>query len=455
MNRCVIVKSLIKCCLVVLALAASAPAQAQTLKMSGFAGEDKRVTFAPDQDYITVKLGTDDPNPDCEFFWEVIDEPENADYFLSGQNSSQPEFIFGKIDGQFLIEATRVSYYGYQREYVWVSASSNIHIATIKNIKNCYSTGETVSIADFEITTNPPGYESCIHVHPDDKEIGDLAFGTEEIRFQVRNLDGSVEDDDMTADITVVPEWASASTGDTLLDLSNPVKDFKERYIESYVNSVKEKKEAFNKLRSYVRIIRGCDKKLEGLKTLQKALNRMTPPGAPFKTKDTIEIDFSNLGLNMECCEDDAALFVSWNGGINFYAGFEMNVQLWPPIPKLGLSLVGGAGAGVKASVEAKVSFPKYQSCYSLHLPFEIYGDCSLGLRLSAFDPDLLSFTGMVTVEVHGESDFTIIPQVDMVFNGLYATMGVNVSATFIGFNKEIYSHEWPKFYFIDGEEEE
>lgn len=448
MNRCVIVKSLIKCCLVVLALAASAPAQAQTLKMSGFAGEDKEVAFV-NEDWTIVSLGTDDPNPDCEFFWQVLDAPEGAIYNIIDANTSQPRLALKKTNGRVLVEATRVSKYGYQREYVWVTVTSKIHIVSIENNKYCYTADETVEIGDFEIETSPKGFSNRVDVYEGDKEFDFWDFGAEDVRFHVKHLDDTEEEDEMTAEVFLVPDWAKLGGDlDALKDTIN-----KAKVIEKIQDKKKELTGPFRKLGGYVLLIKRADKKLEQLKRLLYYLRNVSPPGAPIEPVDTISKEFE-ISLDLECCNDKPVIFANFNGSIDFYAGVEINMPLYPPYPKLGLQLVGEAGAGAKVAAELKASLPEYSDCFVGSIPFDVYGKCALGLKLMAFSDDILSAKASIWAEIHGESEATIVPELDFQFKGVYSQAGIKVEATFIGFNKEFVDEKFPKIYLIEGSED-
>ena len=218
-------------------------------------------------------------------------------------------------------------------------------------------------------------------------------------------------------------------------------------------NKLKDAKENFDKLKYYCKTIKEARSKLDGLRDLQKVMDKISPPGAPFNDTIGFSIDTLDMDIKMQCCNDVTAIFLNWNGGFNFYAGIkDINQPLWPGIPKLGLMLTGYFGAGARVEVDYSIALPKYYECFEYHIPLEVFLEVGIGLKLMAFDDDLLSVAATVGAALHGEADLVVVPKPGYVFKGIYLDFGVDVEATFLGFNKQWHPYKSDKIYILEGE---
>lgn len=428
---------------VVMAAMAFTPLAAQNLEMNGFAGEDQTVLFPPDDpaEEKYIRLGTNDVQQNCVFHWEVISHPEDAVFSFSDANVQQPQFTFNKAVGDYMIEVTRVSSYGYQREYVLLEIKAEVELLLATSKKECWSPGDAVTEADFELVTNPRGYEDRIVVHPDDAVIGDDEWWYKDIRFRIHDPEGIMDQDcDETAQIFI----ANISRN----EIFDKLEEAKELW-----NTMKDAKESFEKLKFYCKIIKRAKNKLDCLKGLQRVLNKISPPGAPFNDTIGFSIDTLEMDIKMQCCNDATAIFLNWNGGFNFYAGVkDINYPLWPGIPKLGLMLTGYFGAGAGVEVDYSIALPKYYECFEYHIPLNVFLEVGIGLKLMAFDDDLLKVEATFGAALHGDADLVVVPKPEYVFNGMYMDFSVDVEATFIGFNKQWHPYESEKYYILKGE---
>lgn len=413
---------------------------AQDIKINGFAGEDKQIAFLECETVKTkcVQLGTTDPGRDCVFNWRVISKPIDGEFSFDDAHMQRPTFTFNKTPGEYEIEVTRVSIYGYQREYVIVEVKNHIELVDVYSKKRCWQPGDEVELNDFELTIRPPGFENCFRVHPDDAKIAEDEYLYKKIRFQVREPGE--------------PEYTDCEVNTEIFVTNYSVKDIVEKVeaIMNFKDELKERKQDLDKLKSYCKIIKGCTNKLDGLKTLQKAINRMTPPAAPITTTSDLRMDTVNMDLKLLCCNDEPAFFLEWSGGIYYYTGIEVNCQIFPAVPKLGLQLIGEMGAGIDLEAKCQIALPKYYKCYQFHIPVDVYGKCALGVQLMAFDEDLLSAKATISAEVHGGLDFTIEPELAVDFINTYVKVEFTVYASFIGFNRTFHPFEEPIIVDID-----
>lgn len=197
---------------VVMAAMAFTPLAAQNLEMSGFAGKDQQIFFPPDEQGSTksVRLGPERANPDCVFEWKVVESPQPYGFSLDNIHSQQPMFTFSDAPGDYIIEATRVSKYGYQREYVVITVYSEITLISAKARNDCFKAGDALRTEFFEFVTQPEGYDEYVFLHPDNEEVkpisGGNPFERQEIKFQIHNDDGTVVDCATKGKINVIAD---------------------------------------------------------------------------------------------------------------------------------------------------------------------------------------------------------------------------------------------------------
>lgn len=409
-----------------------ASAQHEIIK-EGFAGEDHSILFSKDDPATskTIELGSWSYQPDCVFYWHVISSPDDAVYSFDYDNAQRPNFTYNKAEGDYVIECTRVSKYGYQREYLQLSILSEIELEDVKTLKACYSINDEVKLEDFRFTTRPEGYEHLIQIEDDDKIVGrnQNAFGDEEVHFYTILEDGEKQKFETTGQIYV-------STGDWLdLSITN--------------ENLKNLPSNYAVLKQYYEMIKNSDKKFEKVKNIANFLKCAVPPQTPLTTDHKIDINRGIMRINMSCCNDKPTAYFKWTGGVDAWAALQLNVPLWPGIPKTGLSLVGELKAGVKADINVMIATREFLDCFRLNIPIDAYGRVAIGLQVGFLDPDLVSLTGVVYGEVHGGGYFNVIP-LGIDFSGIYITGGIQVTGCLLGFNHQFVDLSFGRYYFMD-----
>ncbi len=403
------------------------PSLAQGPIKTGFAGDDINVLLEPTPgNTVKVYLGKGDNAPNCLYKWKVYSSPPSSSVSINNTDVPCPQVTIGTI-GEYVFEETRVSIYGYQREYVKVNVCDEVNLMTAVCKKDCFEREDLVLIENFDIKTMPEGFEYLVRIHPDDAEVGANEFGYTDIRFQIRKSDGSYQDCEEEGEIWVAPgDW-----GDFSIEMGK----------------IKDVKDEWKKIKRYKNQIMNADKKFEKFKNIALFVREFTGPVAPIEPDHHVEF---NLGASIRnaCCDDESRWYLSVQGNFDCYAGFKVNVPLWPGVPKCGLLLTGGAGIGCAANPDLQLGF---NSCCNLSFTADAYGKIQLGLTLAALDPDILSVTPSIGAEVHGETEFSINPP-KISFNGLYVQGGFKVDIVFIGFNKELVSFKTDPLYIIDGE---
>lgn len=181
----------------------------------GFAGEDQIVVSSS---LTQVMLGLDEvyDNDDSYYEWSLISHPD--DYyeppmgtFPYGGGSSHRTVAVVDVKGDYIFCLTRLSKYGYQKDEVRVTVKDVADIVMVKpkKEKECFQPGAPISIGDFFIITDPPGYEKYVMLAEDSQtacDVSPVSFTEDqEIHFLVKHhdSDGSPELSDKSCKISV------------------------------------------------------------------------------------------------------------------------------------------------------------------------------------------------------------------------------------------------------------
>lgn len=427
----------------VMAMLAITPLVAQNPMMSGFAGDDKELLFpfGGENPEESILIGTTDPHSEhCVFHWRVVSTPPGGTGRFSDSGRENPVFYVNSRAGEYLLEVTRVSSYGYQVEYMTVTVKNNIDLLCVTSKKECWNPGDPILEENFDFITSPPGFGKYVHINPETQEIGDDEKLFKKVKFKIWEPGQEPRDSDITEIIFI----GGFSTKDLFEEYDSAME---------LLEAVDNLEDNYKKLKLYMDMIKGSNKKLFALKNVQQMVNMLTPPTSPVTFDHKMEMDTMDMDIKVDCCNDETAVFLEWNGGITFEAGVTLDIPIWPGVPKVGLMLVGEAAVGAKVECHTQIALPKYYECYELKIPVEIYGRFGIGLKVMALDEDLLSVKAVLSMTIHGSSEYLLSPKREMKFNGVYADGDFTVEGSFIGFSTELYKFEFPKYYLIDGEE--
>lgn len=426
---------------VVMAILAVTPLMAQDLKMNGFAGKDDEVLFTPSPEHPSkeILLGSDDPattNANCVFSWRVVEGPDG--YTIMEPKSNRPTLKV-TLGGDYYVEATRVSQYGYQTESVCITVKSDVTLVSATPKKDCWENGDKVEADNFTFVTSPPGYDYLVEVDDRDKLIGRYgnAYGDEEIRFKIKDPNYDVYTDcDVTAEIFV-------SMGDLFdLSISNEGLGKLPKNIPTLI-----------KLKD---VIMNAPSKIDRFIGVMDMVREFTPPSAPITPKFSKEFKV-NCGVNMACCEmGDKVVpvgFLHMGGTFDLSVGIDIRQPLFPPIPGFGVDLVGSISAGVSASGSWQITTPEYSSCNKISIDFKANGGVEIGAEASAVDPDILSVKAVFYGQVEGSSKIEVFPKPSFKFGGINLSAGVKASGTVLGFNKELFNLSFGTLPLMEGED--
>lgn len=121
-----------------------------------FAGEDKKVAREPGNTQ-RVDIGTPDAANDICYMW--------TGPHIEG-NANQAVITVNPFDSVETYNVKRISRNGIEEDQVKVFVEDTIAIVSVFKKYRCYNHGDVVAPDQFEITTDPPGYESLVTVSP-------------------------------------------------------------------------------------------------------------------------------------------------------------------------------------------------------------------------------------------------------------------------------------------------
>lgn len=121
-----------------------------------FAGEDKKVAREPGNTQ-KVSIGTPDAANDVCYMW--------TGPHIDG-NANQAVVTVNPHDTLETYMVKRISKNGIEEDEVKVRVEDSIAIVSVKAKYKCYNHGDNISPSQFEIETEPAGYESLVTVSP-------------------------------------------------------------------------------------------------------------------------------------------------------------------------------------------------------------------------------------------------------------------------------------------------
>lgn len=396
----------------------------QDLKMNGFAGEDMSVLFLPNPEnpYKEITLGSTDPGMTdgyCSFSWKVVKDPCTPCCELLYRQSKRPTLKVWNT-GEYVLEATRVSKYGYQTETVCVTVVSEIRLVKATSNKDCWENGDPVNASDFDFVTDPPGLESYVQVHEDDRIIGRFWnwYGEEEVRFKIMNpVDETYQDCDVTAVIYV-------SRG-TFVDFSTTI-------IGTGTNLPKN----LATMKKFATTIKQAKKLTDKFKGAVNLAKSFLHPDFPITPDNKAEFNM-DVAVYESCCESDGVTqknaYCKLGGNLDFFGGVKVRAPLFPSHPKFGLFITGGFGVGFAVNGEFQLS----TICFDPSLSFQPYFRVNVGAQISVMDPDIFSVNANLFVDGVGRGLFIVHPNVGVRMDEVYITAYIKGKLTFVGFNAE------------------
>lgn len=395
-----------------------------------FVGKDQTVLYNCSSGYIRVTLGNPEEAPganeeEVQYYWTV--EHSESDGNVSFQDFSQREQPIAKIYitsesgvGSFVFSCTRTSKYGYQKEYVTVTLKNTIE-TMVKAKNDCWAHGDDITEDQFEITTNPPGYEEHVILDLDSKKA--------------ENFVGPIHDKQTLHFVSDDPSRYPIEDKDVIIDV------IRAGYSQGISVGGNE----------------SLPKMIQALKeggTFLEKMKRIEDATEPFKKFSglPVKLDFPHdfhVGVSggMECCNGGEARFVDLSGGGYIGVNFELDFPV-PPCPFVHLFV------GLTASFT--LNFAGYRWTYHTEcddcdcggasfLDFRLGGELYGGVSIEAGSRDFLSVSGTITGGLDWGGKFFFAneknPNQDLVQMDdkihLYGKVGVKVVLVVTSFSAE------------------
>lgn len=344
----------------------------QKVEPYGFAGDELiKVLFESDDggETMTLSLGKNGNTSECVYEWEVYTYSDGARVpDIVSPTQPKTNVVFYDV-GSYEFLLTRVSKYGYQQEYVTVMLYGGIKLVSATPVypEKCWTQGDVVRDYNFDFTTEPPGYETRVHVAEADATIGSIAgdrpIKEKEIHFVI---DGQPELERVKAVIPVTNTTQSFSVSITLTN--NSPKKLKEHWEE--LQKATEKIAEIRRVNKQLNrpIIQGF---FEKVKSMGKKAHLPVDPIHEFQ----IEPSF---GMQCGCCNGDVMTFVNIGGTFRWALGVSMDV----PIPGYYIPGIGGLAIWGQLQLEGNL-FPLAET---IPLTTKNYDECvqsSVGVGLA------------------------------------------------------------------------
>ena len=378
-----------------------------------FSGKDQYVFFSRDVAGVDVKLGKTDTDSDVYYKWDVISQPDNGNASFNNESVSDPT-AFLYAPGEYVFRCTKVSKYGYKKEYVVVNATSRIDILDVKpKSSECFIHGTTITRDNFEIVTQPSGLEEYVEI----KEGTDVLnvkmntiwpFYMHEVKFKTLDEDGEYYDSKITCEIPVINDQKRIDRSDLSLASEIPAK------VEEHVNNVANTVGCVNRLHClsdpatilppslYKLVYHVSDggnstvNSFTFIKTFVDAIG-ILPASIGFKYNSK----FNGVGLNFLCDNGNIYPEIYFNGKLEA----ELSVSIDAPLGNFyGVRIDASGTYGQKFIVGDGEEHILDTRSSSLKIPAKQDPYLYLGLTVSLLSPSIISATAGFQLEFHGNT---------------------------------------------------
>ena len=345
----------------------------------------------------------------------VVSADPNACYQWTGPNiagdANQPTVMATPEDSVQTYICKRYDQMGVAEDDVIVRIKDSVTIVSVKPLQECYELGGAVTTDQFEIVTDPVGYENQVTVQPTTIQDNGLFVGG--------NGKANV---DLTFSLTVNGNTSTKHQNVTAINPDQEVSVSVEVNVHEFCLNIYKFE---NTLKEYADITEKV-KKADGLAKL----------GAGF-SKDGPNVHLGGITLNSfkyKCCNNKVGwvLPFSWSGG---WVDFGVNITFPFPIAAIpGVSFYLQAYANAKLSVGPyNVELSRELACASYQLPVTLTGTVGGAAGVCFLAPSVLS----AQLAVEGEASIgltaTVIPKMDIIKNPLTLKASVVGKVTAMG----------------------
>lgn len=432
--------------LLLIALPAFSVGQAagQNVEPYGFAG-DNLIKDLWEGQALDVTLGKQGNTSECVYEWSLESFPDNVGRPTIASPTLPITTVTFFDSGSYEFVLTRVSKYGYQKEYVTVLIYEEITLVSAKQVyeNKCWREGDAIRESDFDFETDPPGYEGRVRVYGEDASVSLVnvkPVSDKEVRFTIEGQNGIEQ---VRAVISVINTSNEFSIGVPFGTSNTPTK-MKENWQKLKVAAEKLKTTSiytkYLDVPCYTGFI-GKMKKFAG--------------GVHFEPVHDVDI-VPSIGFKTDCCDGDAAAYFVLGGKLKCALGFNMDA----PIPGYSLPGVGGLAIMGSFVVEFDVfplpelSFPlttsDYSNCFQTSFSVPVRATAELVGGIEIVSRDIASAD--VGFEVASDVNFSIHTSSPYVTSeGSGAKVYAKVEAQLVSINVSIFKYElYPELKLLD-----
>lgn len=346
--------------------------------MANWAGPDQKILRKVDNSQ-TVTLSVPSPGNYC-YRW-------SGPNILSDPN--QPTIQANPVNEESVYVCLRIGANGVEEDQVVVRVVSEIRITSVKPKRTCYSPGDHIDIEDFEIRTEPEGYENIVSYSPVQISGEDGFYPLqhspdnngkwdETIVFSIDYLDNH---DEKSVNVHVLDPEAQSHMG-----IENDFIEWAETMIK------------------YDEIIEDVENTIELMKNA-KGLKEMIKAGF---VEPELKITVGKMSLEdggYRCCNDHVERFGNFHFeglSISGSLGFEVPFPI-PMVPGALFTASVDAGIGITiGGLDLQLSAdPK---CFAMDIPFTFKCNVTGTVGVAIFSPKLAGASGGVkgTLSVGG-----------------------------------------------------
>lgn len=313
-----------------------------------WAGEDKEVLREPDNSQV-VTIGVPDGSSDKCYEWtgpNILTDAHQSTIRVNPQTSEETYIV------------TRTSSCGVEQDQVVVRMKDSVTLVSVAPLKDCFNSGDNLTLEDFRIVTDPIGYQSMVQISP--SRVTNLAGASDELQDITFRLTYNNHTSTKTTTVNVFNENLGVSQGQSV-DFHNFISGLKK------VNAMVEK-----------------------AKKLSDKLNSIARGASPCQPDFHLVYNFPQSMDIHACCNGE--MFTGYKvdyPSIDAYLGIDCYFPTSLKIPAVGgVDIHVGAAVGVKLG---PLSFTYKRDCSNITIPLDLYVNISGGVRVSLLDPDFLS----------------------------------------------------------------
>lgn len=378
-----------------------------------WAGEDKVVLRELDNSQ-TVSIGVQGNSSDMCYEW-------SGPNILGNANSSQ--VTVNPQDAEQTYVCTRTSSCGVEQDQVIVRVRDNIEIVSVTPLKNCYNTGDDIPISDFEIQTDPPGYESLATHTPNRARNSWEWVGTDDTQEITFSLIHNGHESHKVVSVNVFNDELAVSHGNSI--------NFK-----ALLKRLESVKYVLNKAKSVSDKLNDLGKKVQGFTV-------SCEPDVNFN----VEISDDDEQDIHACCngEEVDGYAVAASNSVSAEIAIDCYIPIQLNLPKIA-EVYAHVGASAGVSIGPFIYTYLGPECSSTTVRIAVYATISGGVQLRIVSEKVL--TGQLDLVGRGDMSWDWIIGEEIDWHPINVSLSIVGNVTFFNFfteqiNYPLFSHQF------------